>query len=144
MIITREAIIAEARTWLGTRWQHGTSLKGVATDCIGLIVGVARELELPEALAFQHDARFQGYGRTPNPQLLMQAVELYLEPTRGVAVPGDVLLLRFKVDPQHFAILSTPDYMIHSYAPARKVVEHRIDPLWRSRIVDHFKYRGAV
>jgi cell wall-associated NlpC family hydrolase len=35
MSFTREAVIAEARTWLGTPWHHQASLKGVGCDCIG-------------------------------------------------------------------------------------------------------------
>lgn len=142
-MITREAIVAEARSWVGTRWQHATSLKGVATDCIGLITGVGRALCIAQAFSFMRDARFQGYGRTPNVSLLRQALALYLDPTEH-ALPGDILLLRFATEPQHFAILSAPDYMIHAYAPARVVAEHRIDPKWQRRIVGAYRYPGVV
>lgn len=141
-MITREAIVAEARSWCGTRWQHNTSLKGVATDCIGLIAGVGRAVGIAQAFSFMRDARYQGYGRTPNPALLCEAVDTYLERTDH-PLPGDVLLLRFKVDPQHFAILTTTDYMVHAFAPARKVAEHRIDAHWRERIVGAYRYPGV-
>ena len=32
MIVTRSALIAEARSWLGTPWHHQASLKGVGCD----------------------------------------------------------------------------------------------------------------
>lgn len=139
---TRAAIVEEARAWIGTRWQHQASLKGVACDCIGLVAGVARELGIPEAEAFQQDPRFRGYGRTPDPKMLRLALEEYLD--AGTWQAGDVLLLRNDRDPQpsHFAILSDPDSMIHAYAQARKVVEHSIDAKWRSMILGYYAFRS--
>jgi hypothetical protein len=32
--------------------------------------------------------------------------------------------------------------MIHSYAQARRVVEHRIDLLWQRRVVGVYRLRG--
>lgn len=47
-MVTREAIIAAARSWLGTPYHHQASLKGVGSDCLGLIRGIWRELYGPE------------------------------------------------------------------------------------------------
>jgi NlpC/P60 family putative phage cell wall peptidase len=137
----RSDIVAAARLWLGTRFRHQASLRGIGTDCIGLIVGVARELGIPEAAAFDACADISGYGREPDPAMLLRACSTFLAPCAS-AMPGDILLLRFKLDPQHFAIMSAPGYMIHAYAQARRVVENRIDDLWRSRIVGAYSYRG--
>lgn len=134
-------IVSEAKEWRGTRWLHQGALKGVGCDCIGLISGVAKILGIPEAEQFQRDPRFRGYGRTPEPKMLRAAIAEYLDPAPN-PVPGDILLLRFVKDPQHFAFLSTPDYMIHAYAQVRKVAENRIDETWRSRIVGSYKFRG--
>src|SRR3954451_5564191 len=41
-VITRTAIVAEARAWIGTRYRHQASLKGVGCDCLGLVRGVWR------------------------------------------------------------------------------------------------------
>ena len=40
--LTRAAIVAEARSWIGTRYCHQASLKGVGCDCLGLVRGVWR------------------------------------------------------------------------------------------------------
>jgi NlpC/P60 family putative phage cell wall peptidase len=42
----RQAIIAEAKTWIGTRFHHMASLKGAGCDCLGLIYGVYRAVGL--------------------------------------------------------------------------------------------------
>jgi cell wall-associated NlpC family hydrolase len=57
---------------------------------------------------------------------------------------GDVLLMRFSADPQHFGFFSTRGQMIHSYAQARRVVEHRIDLLWQRRVVGVYRLRGIA
>ncbi len=38
----REAIVAEARSWIGTPYRHGAALKGSGCDCLGLVRGVWR------------------------------------------------------------------------------------------------------
>ena len=40
----REAIVAAARGWIGTPYQHQGSLRGVGCDCLGLVRGVWREV----------------------------------------------------------------------------------------------------
>jgi hypothetical protein len=38
---TRAALIAEARTWIGTPWHHQAAVKGAGCDCIGFVRGAA-------------------------------------------------------------------------------------------------------
>ena len=144
---TRAELVAAARAWLGTRWMHQASLRGVGADCIGLIVGVARDCGLPEAAAWAADPTSKGYGRAPDPAMLLAAAERYLDPIPvDAAVAGDILLMRFTIEPQHFAIVSAlePRSIIHAYSGARKVVEHRLDELWWSRILRAYRYRGVA
>jgi hypothetical protein len=115
----------------------------VATDCIGLIGGVALELGLPGAEQWKADPTLHCYGREPDPRMLLAAVVGYLDPVaRDDLAPGDVLLLRFNSEPQHFAIMSGEAMMVHAYAQARKVVENRIDDVWRKRILRGYAFRG--
>lgn len=143
--MTRDDIVAEARTWSGTRWQHQASLKGIGCDCIGFVAGVARELGISGADEFFRDERVRGYSRQPDPAMLYATCTRYLD---AIAVDaariGDILLFRFRGEPQHFALLSRsdPDYMLHGYAQARKVIETRVDDLWRSRIIGAWCFRG--
>ena len=37
-------IVNEAKSWVGTKWQHQQALKGVACDCAGLVRGVYYEM----------------------------------------------------------------------------------------------------
>lgn len=132
-MITREAIVAAARGYLGVRYQHqGRNRAGM--DCAGLIVCVAHDLGVEVGDVC-------GYARTPNSDSLRQAVE---SQAVRVATPrtGDILLMRFDADPQHLAIM-TDVGMIHSYAQARRVVEHSIDAGWARRIVAAHQFPGV-
>jgi len=55
--------------------------------------------------------------------------------------PGDVYLMKFDKEPQHLAIVSHYG-IIHAYAEVKKVVEHGLDDVWKSRIVAAFRYKG--
>lgn len=48
MSVEREAIIAAARSWIGTTYQHQASLRHIGCDCLGLLRGVWREVIGPE------------------------------------------------------------------------------------------------
>ena len=36
----RDAVVAEAKTWLGTPWRHMQRIKGVGVDCANLPAAV--------------------------------------------------------------------------------------------------------
>ena len=137
-------VIRTARRWLGTRWQHQASLRGVGTDCIGLVAGVARELGLAEVREFDAIAELHTYGRQPDPVMLLAACNRFLDRAEGDLRVGDIMVLRFDQEPQHFAFVSalSPDYMIHAYAQARKVVENGIDATWLARLFGIDRFRG--
>jgi cell wall-associated NlpC family hydrolase len=106
-----EAILAAARSWLGTPWRHQGRLKGIGVDCGGLIIGVGRELGLL-------DFDTQAYGRIPDGRKLRKiCVEhLLAKPVTDVE-PSDVLLMRVTRHPQHLAIVggrSEPFSLIHA------------------------------
>jgi NlpC/P60 family putative phage cell wall peptidase len=140
----RAQIVNEAREWLGTPWKHQASLKGVGTDCIGLIRGVARAIGIADPFVTGEAIRYLGYGRRPDPTLLLEACDEYLDRGRGAL--GDIIVMRFETEPQHFALVSClrPRRMIHAYAQARKVVENGMDALWLSRVVRTYAFRGVV
>lgn len=142
-----ESIIAEARAWLGTPWRHQGRLRGIGVDCIGLIGGVALALDLPGAREWRDTPAFHNYGRQPDPAVLLAGCDLLMDAVpRAEARHGDVLILRFEKEPQHFAFLATDrDYptLVHALALSRRVVEQRYDAVWRSRLVAAYRFREA-
>lgn len=146
---TRADVVRVAREWMNppTRWQHQAMLKGVATDCIGLIAGVAYELGIVDARPEVRPQEFNGYSPSPDPRLLKRACDAYLDEIAITSANiGDILLMRFDVEPQHFAIITQiePMYIVHAYRQARKVTEHRVDEIWAARIVRAYRFRGIA
>lgn len=140
------AVVAEARDWerQKTRFQHQARLKGVATDCVGLVLGVAFNAGVPNAAAAIHDPACGNYARSPDPATLLMLCEKYLDRIAVSRIqPGDVLMMRFEDEPQHFAIVTAVDPLaiVHAHATVRRVVEHRVDALWRSRLVGAWRFR---
>lgn len=132
----REAIVVAARSYLGVRYHHqGRNRAGI--DCAGLIVAVARDVGLSAA-------DMTGYARIPDGKALRAHLD---SQAKHVPIssrqPGDILLMQFERGlPQHLAIV-TDHGMIHAYAGARKVVEHRIDDMWAARILAVYQYPGV-
>lgn len=65
MAFTREQVIAEARTWLGTLWHHQASVQRVGCDCIGFVRGAAERFVGPIPLALHYTATCHLYRAEP-------------------------------------------------------------------------------
>ena len=135
----REQIVAAARGWLGTPFHHQGRLKGVGVDCAGVIVGVANELGLSTP-------DIKGYGHRPDSRELERLCFDHMTPVAiDEAEPGDVLLISIDGNPQHLAFMTDAANgraMLHSYAPARRVVEHIISDDWTEKFTAAFKLPG--
>lgn len=122
-----EQMVEAARKALGTPFHHQGRVAGIGLDCIGLIIHALKAVDL--AVADEKD-----YGRQPEPQRLIEALDGHGFRTVPAIEAGNVLLLRIKGQPQHVALVSSPTSMIHAYAPIGKVVETTIGETWRGRI----------
>lgn len=129
-------VIACARQFMGVRFTHqGRSVNGL--DCLGLLIMTAQRLGLTFEGKAADELDIPHYGVRPDVLMLKHKLDCYLLPVAVAQLrEGDLVLLRIDGSPQHLAIIS--DYpmagelgMIHAYAPARQVVEHRYDEHWR-------------
>src|SRR5882672_1718383 len=94
-MLTRSAIVAEARAWIGTPYRHQASLKGVGCDCLGLVRGVWRAVlgAEPEAVpAYASD-----WAEASNRERFAEAAARHLIAIEGAEVmPGDLMLFRWR------------------------------------------------
>lgn len=137
--MTSDDILAAARAAIGTPFQHQGRAAGKALDCAGLIVHVARDI----GAEYVDTA---GYSRLPSHGLLQAALErqpCLMPVSIADRQPGDVLLMRFKNEPQHLAICAG-ETIIHSYSTVGQVCEHRLSDVWVSRIVSVYRFRGLA
>lgn len=160
----REAIVAEARGWIGTPYRHQASLRGVGCDCLGLVRGVWR-LHLgaePEPVPGYTRDWSEARGR----EALAEAGRRHLvERDPAAAKPGDVLVFRMRPGgpAKHAGILvamgrgatvapspggpvtSGPlagGRFVHAYEGAG-VVTTRLTRWWVERLAFAFAFPGA-
>jgi NlpC/P60 family putative phage cell wall peptidase len=139
-MISRQAVLAEARAWIGTPYQHQASLKGAGCDCLGLVRGVWRALygaEPERAPAYTPD-----WAERNGAETLLGAAQRHLrEIAIAEAKPGDVLLFRMQpgAPAKHAAILDEEQRIIHAYC-GRAVVRSHLAPWWRARLAAAFSF----
>ena len=139
-MISRHAVLSEARSWIGTPYQHQASAKGAGCDCLGLVRGVWRALYGSEPeLAPAYTPNWAE--REGAETLLLAARRHLLELPLPEASPGDVLLFRMDARSpiKHAAILDEDERIIHAYW-GRAVVRSRYAPWWRQRAAAAFSF----
>ncbi len=141
MTLTAADVVAAARACVGTPWVHQGRLPGVALDCAGLVICVARELGLVEP-GFD----VNGYTRAPDGTMPDWCAR-YLQPVADPEL-GGVLMCAIAQDPQHLGIVG--DYLhgglsfIHASSSAGRVVETRLMFATNQRLVRAFRMPGVA
>lgn len=142
--MTGPAVVAAARGWLGTPYRHQASCRGAGTDCLGLLLGVWREVlgPLPEAIpAYTADWSEAG-GRED----LMAAALRWLRPVgdEDPVAAADVLLFRMREGAvaKHLGIVTEAGAcprFIHAYS-GHAVCETALSEPWARRIAARFRF----
>ncbi|MGH7075553.1 MAG: NlpC/P60 family protein [Stellaceae bacterium] len=124
----RDAIVAEARSWIGTPYRHMGRAKGAGggVDCAQLVYLVYRASGLVEEIPLS---------AYPRDFMLHRGAERYLDAVTTHAhetaapAPGDVVLFRIGRLYAHGAIVDEPGWprIIHAWYAARAVVTDRGD-----------------
>jgi hypothetical protein len=125
-VAQRAAVVAEARSWIGTPYHNCADIKGTGVDCGMLIVRVF----VDAGLCAPFDPR-----PYPADWHLHRSEERYLGFVfdRCCEIenpqPGDVMVLRFGRCYSHGGIVTAaaPLAIVHAYHPARRVIEDEVD-----------------
>ena len=139
-----DAVVAAARSWIGTPYRHAASVKGQGCDCLGLVRGVWREVvgQEPEAPPpYRPD-----WAEVGGEETLLAGLGRALTPTPlDSARPGAVLAFRMQAasPAKHCAVLAAvhgPEWrIVHAYW-GRAVVESWLGPWWRRRLAAAFAF----
>lgn len=135
-MIKRSNIVETAKGWINTPYHHQAAVKGVGCDCIGLLIGVWRELigELPVEPPIYSP---QWHLHQKESQLIKVLKETYGFVDINATTPpaGAVLCFGLERGPAHHAGISTGNgTFIHSFMLSKKVVEVTLDPAWKRRL----------
>lgn len=140
----RAAIAAAARSWIGTPYHHGASLKGVGCDCLGLLRGVWREVVGPEPERPPPYA--PDWAEAAGQDRLLAAALRHLRSVdpAGPWRAGDVVLFRWRafLPAKHCAVLTGPIGMVHAHEGAA-VTEVALAPWWSRHVAGRFAFPGA-
>jgi NlpC/P60 family putative phage cell wall peptidase len=115
-MITREEIVDEANSWLGTKYHNAARIKGVGVDCAQLIYMVYHQFGLiPELPAEARSPRWFIANRDSSylDSVLKYAAEIKEEQIQ----PGDLVLYRtpsFPVFHHGGIVISWPHIMVHA------------------------------
>lgn len=137
----RHHIQTRARLWLGTPYHHRASVRGVGTDCLGLIRGLWRDLygEEPEPLPdYTPD-----WAEATGAETLLHAATRHMHPTARPH-PGDVLLFRLRphAPARHIGLLAEQSgtlTLIHALSP-HHVTESPLTDQWQRRVAGAFGF----
>jgi NlpC/P60 family putative phage cell wall peptidase len=144
MTITRAALVAEAKAWIGTPYRHQASLRGVGCDCLGLVRGVWRAVcgAEPEPVP-PYAPDWAEASRRETLALAGQRHLVEIDPAQFA--PGDVLLFRWRNGfvAKHAAIVTAADLMVHAHDGAA-VAEVAVAPWWRRRLAYAFRFPGVT
>ena len=142
--VTRDQIVAEARSWIGVPWRHqGRNRSGV--DCVGLAIAVSRALGV-----LPNHADKVGYSRLPTLYLLVETAAVWMRKKTGPDFddrqPGDIVFLRPNDTyawPSHLGILTRLQDgelgLVHAYNGLKKkkadvVLETHYTPWWPNTV----------
>lgn len=142
-------IIDKARTWIGTSFKHQGRIKinqnwQGACDCLGLIMGVADEIKaiskFDNKLLKAHD--LVNYDKYPSPNVVYNFLNKHLTQIEDIKF-GAIVVIKISNNLGHLGIIGDHEQglsLIHAYAPLRKIIEHRLDEYWQSKIFAYFSF----
>lgn len=140
--VSSNAIVAIARSWIGTPYVHQASVKGAGCDCLGLLRGVWREIhgDEPEATPPYSPDWSEATGR----ETLRDALARHLNEIdpKDIA-PGDIALLRMlpRGPAKHCGIVAERNgalTLIHARQNV-KVCEEPLAQTWRRKLAFAFR-----
>jgi cell wall-associated NlpC family hydrolase len=116
--MTRGEVVAEALSWVGTRYHHCADVKGHGVDCAMILVRIYCDLGIAPAFDPRPYAP-QWYlhrGETIYLNWIAKYAHQVDEPQ-----PGDISLFNFGRHAAHGAVVIDELRMVHAYQPAKAV-----------------------
>ncbi len=137
--MTPQAIIIEARSWVGVPFLHqGRSRRGV--DCAGLVIVVGRAIG-----GFPPQWDFRNYQRQEHPRQMQRLMDEHLlrrtdgEPERV----GDIVVIHPKGSTSWHMGIVIGSLVVHAYSLEGRVVESPLTSEWVYRRRAVYSYPGV-
>jgi len=140
----RAKIVRQAKSWIGTPYQHQASLKNVGCDCLGLVRGIWRAVyqnEPEKTPAYSPD-----WAESSKQEQLAFAARRHMsEIDCKEFKAGDLLVFRWRphVPAKHLAIAVSKTAMVHAQQGA-EVCQVPISPWWKRHMAYAFRFPVAL
>lgn len=136
----RDVIIAAARGWLGTPYRHQGARRDIGCDCLGLVLGVWRDVY---GTAPGHPMTYSpDWAEISTGEPLLDACRAHCtEIAPASRRRGDLMAFRFSphVSAKHLAILVDDDTIIHA-RQGHAVCEAPLTRWWLRRLAGVFVF----
>ena len=105
-----KSITEIAKEWIGTPWVHNQSVKGIGTDCVGLILGIGKEYGV-----IPDNFYLPNYDRIPRQNNIIEFLnqQNYLKPINTVE-PEAVMVFQVGKIAGHVGIAIGENQIIHA------------------------------
>ncbi|MDJ0579101.1 NlpC/P60 family protein [Crocosphaera sp.] len=128
--------LKEADEWVGTPRMDGQCKKQVGCDCVGLLIGVAKEIGyLPG------DYKEPNYYQTARGDSLVKILEKHLkltDRTKDSFIVGDIVVIEYGNQLTHVGIIYSENLIIHSHRKMG-VVKVNVDQALKRKIKKVFE-----
>jgi len=135
----RDAVVAEAKTWLNTPYRHYAKIKGVGVDCAMILVDVYFRVGLlPEIdpRPYAHDWHLHR-----SEEKYLNWVTKFCDKVE-VGLPGDLALYKFGRCISHGAIVIKWPIILHSYITDGCVMAEGDRGALENRLSGFYRFRG--
>jgi cell wall-associated NlpC family hydrolase len=113
----REAIVKEAKTWIGTPYCGHSCVKGVAVDCGQLIYGIYHALGLIPEVSLPTDYSLQVSKHRASTEYIDLVDQYFHDIPEAAVQPGDLVVYKLGLAYAHAAvIIRWPEYVLQAEA----------------------------
>lgn len=109
--MTREAVVAETKTWVGTPYHHYAGVKGVGTDCAFILIKVFASCGLIED--FIPPLYPLDWANHKSEEMYLSFVDKYAHQVES-PLPGDIALYKFGRCVSHAGIIIDDTTIVHA------------------------------
>lgn len=138
----RERVVAETKSWLGTKYHHMGRIKGVGVDCLTLLAEVftaAGLIDRPEIPYYP-----QQWMHNRDAERYLEGLFKYTRPIDGDPLPGDIAVWRFGRCFSHGAVVIQWPKIIHAHVNTNCILDDAESAAWLMYIGDTAVGRGEI
>ena len=117
----RTAVVAEARSWIGTPYHHAARIKGAGVDCAMLLAAIYEAAGLVDPITFERYPPDWMLHR--DAERLLEVVETRAQLSSEPGKPGDLVVYRYGRAFAHGAVVIEWPVIVHAVQRAGVILD---------------------